>query len=106
MTPPTGEQLNRRYWELKGWKEGVDPEKFTQYPALHLDLNLAIAEADREFEQWAHEKDGNERIVRAWLKPVGQPHDVFRATGAHALSIAILHALIAKLEPNPVEGKR
>src|SRR5436190_3267256 len=64
----TGEELNRKYCELKGWTltSGVDyifhhqpkcnpafampPCKCSgALPPLHLDANLAIAEADRVF---------------------------------------------------------
>ncbi len=56
----TGEELNRKYWESKGWEFNSISQRWHSYncrmdlencggklPPLHLDANLAIAEADK-----------------------------------------------------------
>jgi|RhiMethySRZTD1v2_1073278.scaffolds.fasta_scaffold02603_30 hypothetical protein len=106
-------ELNRRFHELKGWQfekhhgfdnpmwiyrvRGVPKNAAIVLPALHTDLNLAIAEADRQFPE------------RIRLERIGERHvfdgEFFK--GVQLLTIrseattrndAILKALIAKLE--------
>ncbi len=63
----TGEELNRKYWELCGykfWKLGpaylnrivmqkANAVAWKDVPPLHLDANLAIAEARKKHPLWS-----------------------------------------------------
>ncbi len=68
----TGEELNRKYWELRGWRKFYDPgsiwvnpepqrtdyakepvNQLRELPPLHLDANLAIAEARKKHPLWS-----------------------------------------------------
>lgn len=129
----SGEELNRKYWELCGWKlrkayvsefrsetwqvwHAPDCNEYEQHtvhfgigsepgnctaklPPLHLDANLAIAEADKVFvnskgvpyydlyrdaDQWAFDDCNDEKL--------------YHGVGQHALCEAILRALIAAKE--------
>ncbi len=48
----TGEELNRKYHELKGWPKRSG--ELLACPPLHLDANLAIAEANRVLDVNKH----------------------------------------------------
>ncbi len=108
----TGEELNRKYWELKGWSiqrwgpkkndywDLINPEGekvvhswplhlvWSQLPQLHLDANLAIAEADKHFRQVYELLRG----VNGWTFRENVNARIFKDATP---SLAILKALIA-----------
>jgi len=105
------EELNRKYHELCGWRVERNPaarprgfhglsewwvdelngHTSPRLPALHLDANLAIAEADRVFSHhWSVDRLGNK--FAAWSKET-----LISAEGA-TFCEAILKALIAAKE--------
>lgn len=130
----TGEELNKKYHELCGWTlqrvkrcdpypksgwiyawtpPGVERPEFghedkklrdAELPALHLDANLAIAEADRVFVEWLYRScpfKSRHRINAYWERnPETGFYRSLEVTGA-TLCEAILKALIAAKEAKP-----
>lgn len=113
MTPETGEQLNEKWHTLHGWtrpgRRWHQPDcgpngnckGYDELPALHLDANLAIEEADRVFSGgWAITRffydTPQEPRVRIWT--TGRSTNGLYGEGPHAFCEAILKALIATKE--------
>jgi hypothetical protein len=121
----TGEALNRKYHELCGWTlaqhqwggviclhwmppgntEIVPPcrqardrqEASRQYlPALHLNANLAIAEARKVFKEWSLKTFESHCFFVPRIEP---PILACRGDGEHGACEAILKALIAAKDP-------
>ncbi len=82
----TGEELNRKYWEMEGyWADKQQGPTWFPAPPLHLDANLAIAEAKKTFN-WFRLAVEPDRVVFVRLEIAVEGKDICEA---------ILKALIA-----------
>lgn len=116
------EILNETYHELKGWwwesygngggfwhrTPKTPTHKRSQMsscvcggrliPRLDTDLNLAVAEASKEFLMWhfyGHERERNRFVVLCWRTK--EDESICKGSGS-TLNEAILKALIAKVQ--------
>ncbi len=108
-----GEELNRKYWELCGVYLDSDHGKavwrgkylghdctMSELPPLHLNANLAIAEAMKEFHglHWNIKMHMKSAMVDVYLAERGRIGIHEEGTGDYCVCEAILKALIAAKE--------
>ncbi len=115
----SGEELNRKYLEMCGWdliepqflqndtqrKTGIGRPRGTgttqALPPIHLDANLAIAEADKVFGQWSADRTQRDvATFAAWSS------DLLAEGRGATFCEAILKALIAAKELSLTPAKR
>lgn len=115
---PSGEELNRKYHELR---EGLTYDTsdrcsttYIEWPPLHLDANLAIAELEKECSRpidpmpgvrmfhWTIESLPSGKIrcrIYNWCEPYGKARNKVEVEGASTCE-AIIEALVrAKEQP-------